>query len=315
MNASPRVSIGIPIYNGERFLRETLDGLLAQTYTDFEIIISDNASTDKTEEICQEYAAKDHRIRYYRNAENLGAAPNYNRTFELAQGEYFKWAACDDLVAPEHLERCVEILDKHPAVVLAYTLECDVDEKGKIIKESGENLLNLTEPKPHQRFAHHHRLWRQRSFMCPNPVFGVMRTDTLKKTPLIGNFAWADLVLLSELCLLGEFYEIPEYLFFFRWHDQTSRATRKGSWEALAVWYNSKNQGKIQMPTCTLFAQQLQSVNRVSMSGFERIACYVELAKWFSWKWKTMVKELLIATLQTLNKLFKFKKSQEGLAT
>jgi hypothetical protein len=141
-----------------------------------------------------------------------------------------------------------------------------------------------------------------------------MRTEVLKKTPLIGNLAWADLVLLGELCLLGEFYEIPEYLFFFRWHENSSRETRKVSWEALALWYDSKNQGKILMPTCTLFSQQLQSVNRVPMTAFEKIACYVQLAQWFSWKWKTMVKEMLIAMLQILNKTFKFKKPQERLA-
>ena len=115
----PRVTIGLPVYNGQNYLVETLESLLAQTYTDFELVISDNASTDRTEAICRQYAAGDARIRYYRNDENIGASANYNRAFELGRGEYFKWAAHDDLLAPTYLERCVEVLDANPDVVLA----------------------------------------------------------------------------------------------------------------------------------------------------------------------------------------------------
>src|SRR5207244_10480282 len=107
----PRVSIGVPVYNGERYIAETLDSLLAQTFEDFELIISDNASHDRTEGICRAYAAKDSRIRYVRNSTNLGAARNYRLAVELSSGEYFRWANCDDLFAPTSLSRCVEVLD------------------------------------------------------------------------------------------------------------------------------------------------------------------------------------------------------------
>ena len=96
----PRVSVGIPVFNGERFLAETIESILAQTFKDFEIVISDNASTDRTEEICRSYAARDPRIRYNRNDTNRGAAWNHNRVFELARGEYFKWQSHDDFCAP-----------------------------------------------------------------------------------------------------------------------------------------------------------------------------------------------------------------------
>ena len=99
----PRVSIGLPVYNGENFLEFALDSILGQTFQDFELIISDNASTDATESICRRYAAKDSRIRYYRNPNNQGAAQNYNRVFALARGEYFKWAAHDDVCKPNYL--------------------------------------------------------------------------------------------------------------------------------------------------------------------------------------------------------------------
>src|SRR2546428_8185883 len=116
----PRVSIGLGVYNGQVFLNQTLDSILAQTFDDFELIISDNASTDGTEEICREYAARDGRIRYSRNATNIGSNGNFKRVFQLATGEYFRWSAADDLFAPTSLQECVNVLDDHPKVVLCY---------------------------------------------------------------------------------------------------------------------------------------------------------------------------------------------------
>ncbi|MDJ0737489.1 MAG: glycosyltransferase family 2 protein [Nostocaceae cyanobacterium] len=300
----PRVSIGLPVYNGEKFLRKTLDSILNQSFQDFEVIICDNASTDSTTEICQEYALKDKRIRYYRNEENLGAARNYNLTFELSNGEYFKWSACDDLLAPEFLAKCVEVLDKNPSVILSYTREYHIDEQDNIIDKRFADILNLRSSKPHQRFQEYHDLWLSRGFTCGNPVFGLIRANCLQKTPLIGSYEWADIGLLGELILLGEFYEIPEYLFFFRCHENTSRANREsGGQEALAVWYNPKNAGKILSPEWRLFWQQLQSVNRVEMNWYEKVSCYGQISKWFSWKWKRLGKELMVVILQMISRI------------
>ena len=83
------MSIGLPIYDSEKFMRETIDSILVETFTDFELIISDNASTESTEYICQEYVAKYSRVGYYKN-DILGGTPNYHHTFELSTGEYFK---------------------------------------------------------------------------------------------------------------------------------------------------------------------------------------------------------------------------------
>ncbi|WNC85999.1 glycosyltransferase family 2 protein [Thermosynechococcus sp. QKsg1] len=106
----PKVSIGMPVYNGAKFIREALDSLLAQTFTDFELIISDNASTDETEAICREYAAKDKRIRYVRQAQNLGAMANFKYVLDEARGEYFMWAAHDDLWESDYLMNATSIL-------------------------------------------------------------------------------------------------------------------------------------------------------------------------------------------------------------
>src|SRR5215470_10109303 len=134
MNAAPRLSVGLPVYNGEAYLAESLDALLGQTYEDFELIISDNASTDGTADISQGYVKQDARVRYYRQPRNVGLAPNHNFVVEQARGELFKWASNDDLYARDLLERCVDALDKQPEVVLAHSWTAMIDSSGAVTK-------------------------------------------------------------------------------------------------------------------------------------------------------------------------------------
>lgn len=110
MTHAPKVSIGMPVYNGEETICQALDSLLAQTFTDFELIISDDASTDRTGEICLEYAKKDPRIRYVRQPENRGANFNFQFVLDKARGEYFMWAAQDDVRSPDYLSVNVDFL-------------------------------------------------------------------------------------------------------------------------------------------------------------------------------------------------------------
>ena len=141
---SPRLSIGLPVYNGERYLAEAFDCFLAQSFQDFEIIICDNASTDRTAEICRSYAQRDPRLRYYRNEKNLGAIPNFNRVFELSRSRFFKWAAHDDLYHPRYIETCIRILDENPDVILAHSKTAFVDDRGApfpVDPATGERVL------------------------------------------------------------------------------------------------------------------------------------------------------------------------------
>ena len=130
MNAVPRLTIGLPVYNGENYLAESLDALLGQTFEDFELIISDNASTDATADICRRYEQLDSRVSYFRQPRNIGLAPNHNFVVEQARGELFKWASDDDLYARDLLERCVEALDENPDVVLAHSWTAMIDGSG-----------------------------------------------------------------------------------------------------------------------------------------------------------------------------------------
>jgi len=264
----PRVSIGVPVYNGENYIKEALDSILAQTYADFELIISDNASTDRTPEICRAYAAKDPRIRYYRNAENLGGAPNYNRTFELSSGEYFKWAAHDDVLAPDFLLRCVQVLDEHPEVVLCHPKSKIIDEHGEVIEDYGVHL-RTDSPQPYVRF--HDLIWVRH--WCWQ-IFGLIRRSALEMTRLHGSYASSDRVLLIELALLEPFYEIPEYLFFSRRHrHQASHLVR--DLHAYATWFDSSKRGKLVLPASKLVLEHFRAVSNAPISRTERARCYL----------------------------------------
>lgn len=285
-NDKPRVSIGLPVFNGENYLAEALDSLLAQTYSDFELIISDNASTDGTQEICRTYAARDNRIRYFLNETNLGAIKNYNRTFELSTGEYFKWAAHDDLCSPEFLERCVDVLDQDTSVILCYPRTREIDEHGKVLRDYFVSNIDL--PKPSKRFY---------ECVCVShsqvAIFGVIRTSVLKKTRLLGYYASCDRVLLGEFALLGQFYQIPEYFFFKRNHAQQhwrvypTRQSRK-------PWIDPARAGKITFPSWRLLLEHFRSIKRTPLSWHERIWGYIYLIWWIRKNYRSLAKNLIL---------------------
>jgi len=299
-NNKPRVSIGMPVYNGDRFLKQALDSILAQTFDDFELIISDNGSTDGTQEICKAYAARDQRIRYYRNDQNLGGAWNFNRVFELSTGEYFRWACHDDVCAPNLLERCVEVLNRKSSVVLCYPKTIIIDEDGKHIEHYHDDL-NLCFPTPHERYKRFHKHYRYGA-RC-NALFGVMRVSILKMTPLIGSYPSSDVILLAELALLGEYYEVPEYLFFRREHPQTSRGAYRAFRQRLA-WYDPAKKGQLHLTRWKWFFEYLVALRRVRMSWSEKTRCYIQMVKWLIWNWIWLAKDLLKAAIWPFLKLF-----------
>jgi glycosyltransferase involved in cell wall biosynthesis len=219
-----RVSIGLPVYNGERFIAEAIECALGQTYRDIELVICDNASTDGTRAICESYAASDERVRYHRNAENLGAARNFSRTFELARGELFKWLPADDLMAPDCIERCVAALNATPAGVLAYTQACGIDETGRrlqrsvhpvALEEQGDAVERFRRFREEHDFRHGVRAWPMLY------VFGLIRSSVLRETGLIAPYVNSDSNLVYELLLAGRFVEVADDLVFFRHHEHS----------------------------------------------------------------------------------------------
>jgi glycosyltransferase involved in cell wall biosynthesis len=275
---APAVTIGMPVYNGAKYIEQALDSILAQTYTDFELLISDNASTDATEAICRRYAEADSRVRYSRNAKNLGAAANYNRVIHLARGRYFRHAAHDDLLAPTNIERCVDVLDRYPDVVLAYPRMVMIDAAGE---KTGtrEHSLELEDARPSARFAKYARLCDDGS-MC-DPVFGLFRTGALRETNLLGAYIAADMILLGEMALRGRIVEVPEYLFFERYHAEGSVLSNP-TLDDRAAWFDLESRGKLinQAPYFRWLWELSSAIARVTVSPLERAACFVAMRHW-----------------------------------
>lgn len=230
-----RLSIGLPVYNGEKFLEETLANLLSQTFGDFELVISDNASSDRTEEICRDFCHRDPRVKYFRNANNIGAHPNFERAFQLCSAPLFKWAAVDDVCLPNFLETCVKLLDADPSAVMAHSGTTFIDECGEPFpfdKESGQFLDPKTGVGQTPDSADigtsasaMARFWSVlKKARWATHVFGVIRRESLKKTVLLPNFASSDRVMLAELALLGRFQASPDRLFCKRFHGEVSWA-------------------------------------------------------------------------------------------
>lgn len=269
---NPKVSIGIPVFNGEKYLSTALDSILAQTFTNFELIISDNASTDNTGEICKSYQANDGRIRYYENKKNRGAAWNYNRVFQLASGEYFKWAAHDDFLEAEFLEKCLETFDRESQVVLVYPRSYFCDEEGRI-EGTYQDGLDLRDPSPHVRF----RNFLAKPGFC-HAVFGLIKSGVLRRSGQIGNYPRSDRNLLGELCLAGQIAEIPEHLFYRRVHPHTSTKENVTEYE-LAVWFDPDKKGKIVFPRWRRLSEYINAIFRVEVGWLERIRCVMELSR------------------------------------
>lgn len=280
----PRVSIGMPVFNGERYIAETLDSLLVQTFEDFELIISDNASTDQTEQICRSYVHRDRRVRYFRNSINLGAAANYRLSFELSSGKYFRWANSDDLFAAESLARCVEVLDHEPAVVLVYPKTKFIDEYGLFISDYEDNL-NLQSNSASERFV---QVFERLGYV--NAIYGLMRTDILRKTRLLRNFAGGDIPLMAELTLYGKFWEIPEFLFFRRFHPKSLSNSK----EVIQIqeFFDPQTKGKIPFTEWKHLIAHIRSVKRAPLGLNDKFCLYYYLARMGYWNRKKLSSEL-----------------------
>jgi glycosyltransferase involved in cell wall biosynthesis len=273
-SAHSRVAIGLPVYNGEKYLAQTLDSILAQTFEEFDLVISDNASTDRTEEISRDYAGRDKRIRYHRNEANRGAAWNYNQVFDIAKAEYFKWAAHDDLIAPTYIERCIAVLDREPHVVLSYARTRIIDENGGEKEDYNDNLHLVSDP-AHERFR---RVLFELTGEC-NAVFGLIRREALRRTKLIGAFHSSDIVLLAELAMRGEFFEIEERLFFRRDHPDTSVRLHRSK-EDRTAWFDPSKAGRKPALMWRWLYEYAKAVGRVPMSMSDKSRCYALIARW-----------------------------------
>jgi glycosyltransferase involved in cell wall biosynthesis len=295
MSKTPKVSIGLPVFNGEEYLEKSLDAILCQTFKDFELIISDNGSTDRTPEICKQYAERDPRIVLFRVEDNHGAAWNFNHVFELARADYFKWASHDDLLAPSFLERCVQVLDTNPDVVIVYSRTDIIDANEQKI-ETYPVHLNTGSTDPLERFYDLLLKWH----LCIE-IFGLIRKSTLQQTSLIGNYAHGDGILLERLAFLGRFYEISDILFYSRKHARQSMnifgVYRQGynDYHNYTFWFDPAKAGKILLPAWRMLHERVVTLKQARLRPKQRLIGYLYLGRWVIRHRTPLLLDLLLA--------------------
>lgn len=275
MSTAPRLSIGLPVYNGERFLHEALDALLGQSYENFELIISDNASTDSTASICRRYERQDSRIRYIRQPSNIGLVPNHNFVFGQARGELFKWGAHDDLYARDLLGRCVHALDEHPEAVLAHSLSAMIDGSGAV-RGTFEFRADCTSERAPERF---------RSMLFDgwdDYTYGVIRSTALRRMRPHNSFHFADRILNMGMALQGPFCLVPDCLYFRREHTGRPPLSVRSRCAGL----DPRRASRLRHPAARLYAEYIwgyiTAIRCAPMPPADRRECYRILIRWMA---------------------------------
>jgi glycosyltransferase involved in cell wall biosynthesis len=264
------------VYNGERFLARAIESILHQELCDFELVISDNASTDATEEIARSFAARDERVRYIRHDVNRGPAWNSSHLVLITTAPLFKWASHDDELRPSWLGRCLAALDEAPEAVLAYSRRTRIDADGNVLASSRPRPKRFLAPDagPGERLAD----FLARTTSCIE-AFGVIRRRALERTRLVLPFPAADRVLLAELVLQGRFVEVPDELFLHREHEGRSVRQHPTAFE-LAGWFDPVRGPRAVMPTWRLSWEYLRAIERSSLPAAERARARRGVASW-----------------------------------
>jgi glycosyltransferase involved in cell wall biosynthesis len=282
------------VYNSEKFLRQSLDSLLAQTCSDFFLVISDNASTDGTAQICQQYAALDSRIKYFRNESNIGNPRNFNRVAGLVKTRYLKWSTADDFWAPSFLERALEVMERDPTIALCYPQAVLVDADGRN-PEDYNDVLHLVQEDPADRFlalldriklAHQH--------------LGLIRMSDLHRTHPLGAYVSSDITLLAELTLYGKFYELPERLFFRRFHKD-SGSWKRGDVEHQARRYHASGARNTGLNKWHRHIGLLSAVRRSALPAKSKARLYRYLFRRMMWDRRGLRAELTAFARTTLS--------------
>lgn len=300
-----RVSIGMPVFNGERYLSLAIDSLLNQTFTDFDVLISDNCSTDRTIEIAEQYAATDDRIRIIRQDQNLGAIKNFNFVFENTDAKYFKWAAADDICQPEYLEKCVAALDDRPDAVWSHSHSDKIDSSGISLiaqLEGDKSLLQEIDGEwtwkgfPRDAYDSNSAATRFSDVLLGTTwcvdSYGLIRRSALEKTRLFIDTYGAEKVLMAELSLLGKYAHVPQILFAQRIHEEASSAIVNHKEQQKYV--GSKSKGFIRTRLGLFFAH-FKSVNRHRLGFVQKSKAYLALLRYIFQvdKWAKITKDLI----------------------
>lgn len=261
MSAKPLLSIGLFVYNGDHFLDAAIESILNQTFRDFELIISDNCSSDRSGEICQRFASQDSRIRYHRAEHVMSVGWNLRNVYFKATGKYFKWATHDEMIQPDFLRLCIDALEADDSLVVAHTLTRCIDESGRLV-ENNDEQLRTTSLDP---------VVRARDLLLKGHggylTSGLIRLEALHQLPPRGSYAHSDHVLLLQLGLLGRFFEVPEHL---------SICTR----HAADAAESAEQKRTLAFPEWKAVKEFARSVAHSPLRKGQRLRCYSAIARW-----------------------------------
>ena len=206
----PLVSVAVPVYNGEALIKTTLESVLAQTFEDFELLISDNASDDGTREICESIAGDDRRVRYVRNSQNIGQNQNFRQVLTIFEGSMVRLMSVGDLIEPTYLEATVDAMTRRPGAAVATTYQQHVADDGTAFYEEYTGPRPDSED-PIERLDVMLRLLTE-SPLWIDPVYSLIQRRALDRTDLIRPIRFGDQVFAAELALAGPFVHVPEML-------------------------------------------------------------------------------------------------------
>jgi glycosyltransferase involved in cell wall biosynthesis len=286
LEAVPTLSICLPVYNGENYVAMAIESMLAQTFADFELIITDNATTDGTGEICRKFAEADPRVRYHRNDRNVGGARNMEIAVQLSRGRYVRLSAHDDKIAPTHFEECVAVLEQRPEVVIAFTSTIEIDEVGAVIRQYRNT--RGTAATPSRRFRE--LIFRDQDVAA---FYGVIRGDILRSLPPMENFTNSDRVFLCRLAFRGPFVSIDRPLFYKRFHPKNYYL----NWRDRMAWYNPGAKGKATFPNWLELFSICNAVVTSPMPLLERLRCGAVVAHWAVRYAPNLAKDVLMAAV------------------
>lgn len=292
--SAPRITVGLPVYNGQKYLEAAIESHLAQSFGDFELVISDNGSTDATGEICSRYARQDARVKYLRSPSNRGILWNHRRVLEPVDPStpYFRWAGADDILEPGLLAAMVEVLDTRPEIEAVMPATKNIDEEGTVIRTM-ERSLNLESPDVFER---------ARQILLANYqhviAYGLLRAPSLRCMRTGPHYIGWDPVFIWELALRGPVFQLFEPALLRRFHRGS--ISRVKTVKEMRKWVEPGTSAGMNFPHWAWAYERARSLLATPMNLGEKLRITMFLMRTTLWQRQQLARDITQATRRAL---------------
>ena len=289
-----KVIVGLPVYNGQKYLGAAIESHLSQSFGDFDLVISDNGSTDATPEICSNYASKDTRIKYLRSPENRGILWNHRRVFEAIESpnQYFRWAGADDIMEPGLLQAMVEVLNTRPGVEAVVPATKNINDHGEIIG-SMARTLDLQSSDVFER-AHDVLVANYQHVIA----YGLLRASTLRLMRTRPDYIGWDPIFLWELALRGQMVQSAGPVLLRRFHPGS--ISRVKTVKEMRKWVEPNSKAGMNFPHWTWAYERVRALIACPLSTRDRLRIGAFLARYTMWQRGALVRDVIQAARRTL---------------